>query len=937
VFKYAVKRVSKSWKLFSALLIASILGATFFAGVSISADVVSRQAATQAYSSVPVDFYLRTGYSTSFSSQQLVDVAESLSQIEGVNGTEVISKGSAEVGNTTVWVEIEGIQNDSLVTQGMRLESGAEPLGANETYVWIGSSDLSRLNSINSIITLNFSVFTGTVERSVTWNLTIKGVVSLSDRGLAIIREDFYNYYYTYLTTYVGSYYYTPQRENILLVSWEKTFGKMLDVVSSIAGTYGSPFQSAIAISVDRDHLINPYDVQGSLSTLNTLRARIENTVSIYGAVSPSSLYVDSPLLNALSAYQFQLMFLQLSFFGIAIPIFILAWYMGGTASEVSYNLRRREIGLLSTREFTNRSIAKLFITEAILIGLLSGFVGFLLGLLIVPVILGPAFPAGIQTFEYAYTVAGAQTFVATIVFGTFLAVFSVYRAARKAAGIKAIDALKEYVYVEESKKPRISKLVWLAFILGTYKIVAWIIGFNSYTLLYTLPPNMILYLLFGILTFVDGILNVVGPFLFLYGSVKLVMQGSARFQKKIGSMGRKLFKDAGSLATMNVQRNRTRYATVAFLIALVVGYGIYVIGTSASNRDYTYRAAYADVGADVSAFVIPSSNLTCLSAAVSNISGVSGVTYQRNVGGVSSQGYMLIRGVDPVKWLETAYYEEEWFRGASADQAFQSMAKDNSTIILDSGVAQYLALKINDSIAVTLSTASGDKQLSLRVVGFFGPKQTAIQVGTYYYYMQFWSYIPGNLLIKIGGYSTSDQLLVKVNEGTNVTLVVNEIQKVENVSSTRAADSVLKTYYSNYFVTGPQDVLNIGVALAVVGASLETAVVVLITLIERKREIALLSVRGMGFRQISSILLIELLSVSSFAVILGTLVGIVMTVGSVNSTTYYVQLVSRRMLFPLDSTLMITGIIALVTLSVIVPILLAAKRAPSNVAATWG
>jgi ABC-type antimicrobial peptide transport system permease subunit len=940
VFRYAAKRVAKSWKLFSALLIASILGATFFAGVTISADIVSRQAAIQSYSSVPIDFYVSTGYGqgTNISSQQLVRLSKALSQIDGINGTELISKGNVAVGNTSTLVDVAGVENNSLVTRGMELKTGTEPLGANETYLWIGSSDLATLDIIDSVIPLNFTIFNGTGQRSLIWNLTVKGIVTLSDRGLAIIRGQFYNYFTTYITTYNLPYSYTYQRENILLVSWNNTFRRLWDVVNNISLGYSYTLQSAIAISIDRDRLVNPYDVSASISTLTTLRARIENTASIYGITSPYGIGIDSPTLNALSMYQMELMFLQLSFFGIAIPIFVLAWFMGGTASEVSYNLRRREIGLLSSRGFTSRSITRLLVTEGVLIGVLSGFIGFAVGLLIVPIMLGPAFPAGIQTYGYALSTVGISTFIETIVFSTFLAVLSVYRAARKAAGLKAIDALKEYVHVEEAKKPRISKLTWLAFILGTYKIVAWIVGFVPSTLIYTMTANMILFLVLMILSFLDGILGIIGPILFLYGSVKLVMQGSVKLQRKIGSAGRKLFKDAGSLATTNVQRNRARYAMVAFLIALVAGYGVYVVTSSASDRDYTYRSAYTNVGADVSASVFPSSNLTYLCTTVSNVSGVSYVTYQRNVQGSSAGGSMLIRAIDPTKWLDVAYYENEWFRGVSAEKAFQSMATDNNTIILDSSVAQYLALRINDSIAVTFSIPSGTKQSLLKVVGFFGPEQTPSQFGTYYYYTPFWSYVSNGLLAKIGGYSISDQLLVKVNQGANITLLVNEIQKVENVSSVLAVGSVLSSYYSNYFVTGPSDVKNVGIALAVVGASLETAVVVLITLIERKREIALLSVRGMTARQTSSVLLIELLSISSFALILGTLVGIVMTLGSVNSTTsYFVQLVKRRMLFPLDSILIILGIEALVTLSVIVPILLAAKRAPRNIIATWG
>ncbi len=60
-----------------------------------------------------------------------------------------------------------------------------------------------------------------------------------------------------------------------------------------------------------------------------------------------------------------------------------MAWYIGSTVSDVSFNLRRREIGLLSTKGLSSGQIQRMFFTEALLIGLVGGLAGVVGGALL--------------------------------------------------------------------------------------------------------------------------------------------------------------------------------------------------------------------------------------------------------------------------------------------------------------------------------------------------------------------------------------------------------------------------------------------------------------------------------------------------------------------------------------------------------------------------
>jgi ABC-type antimicrobial peptide transport system permease subunit len=287
------------------------------------------------------------------------------------------------------------------------------------------------------------------------------------------------------------------------------------------------------------------------------------------------------------------------------------------------------------------------------------------------------------------------------------------------------------------------------------------------------------------------------------------------------------------------------------------------------------------------------------------------------------------LKAIDPVRWREVAYYEEGWFRGASVQEAFQSMTKDNFTIILDSGVASYLSLHINSSIAITFSSPQGDSEYSFRVVCFFGPEP--INYGFSFYSSRYWSYIPAGSLNEINAttYAT-DQLLVKLSPSANATSTVQQIENMGNTTDTLSTSSQLASMYSNYLLTGSQNVQNIGIALAVVGASLEIAAIITITFIERRKELTVLSVRGMSSKQISMILMLETLSLVGFALILGVIVGFIIVLGTINSSLPG-ELVPHRLSFPLNTVILVVGMLSLVLISVIIPIAIAARRAPSD------
>jgi ABC-type antimicrobial peptide transport system permease subunit len=87
------------------------------------------------------------------------------------------------------------------------------------------------------------------------------------------------------------------------------------------------------------------------------------------------------------------------------------------------------------------------------------------------------------------------------------------------------------------------------------------------------------------------------------------------------------------------------------------------------------------------------------------------------------------------------------------------------------------------------------------------------------------------------------------------------------------------------------------------------------------------MSVRGLSFKQLVLVLLTENLAVVIFAILLGTLAGLIIAYGYVASFNAMGVLVSKRLVFPVDAVLTMLTYIGLVFASSIIPVVIMAKR----------
>jgi ABC-type antimicrobial peptide transport system permease subunit len=113
-------------------------------------------------------------------------------------------------------------------------------------------------------------------------------------------------------------------------------------------------------------------------------------------------------------------------------------------------------------------------------------------------------------------------------------------------------------------------------------------------------------------------------------------------------------------------------------------------------------------------------------------------------------------------------------------------------------------------------------------------------------------------------------------------------------------------------------------VIFAFIAASVGTALVSVVSMRERSREAALMSAKGLSYKQLVLMFLTENFAVVIFAVAIGLLVGFVILNGVIASANATVSgLVTRSMFFPTDSVIMLTSCVGLIFASAILPIII--------------
>ncbi|UCE10435.1 MAG: ABC transporter permease [Candidatus Thorarchaeota archaeon] len=881
MFRYAFKRVSRGYRLFIALTIGVLVATTFFSAMVVSADVTSREALLTALDEVDYDLRVEANNVT-WTTSDMEELEGILGGMPEISSTDVYTKVLYPYNETPgTAFNVIGLNPQSAAWQTMELINGSASLGANETYIVASSVNATALTD-GEILQVPIRVQTTEFPFSETYdlNLTVAGYVDIPERTARLLNPPRY-LNLGFIQIEIGDW----RHYNLLIVDWESTMSPLIDMYSSMENVTRMYATTGYACQLDRDLLINPYDVGASSTAINDLVARIEDRTAVLNTDVTNLVGSTLTLISLMSAV------LILAFVSLAAPIIFMSWYSSTMLSDVSYNLRRREFGLLSAKGLGPRPIRRMLLFEGIIIGLVGGVLGLVAGTILGHMVVGVT----IDNLLLALT-GNLMTAAFVVVFALVLAYWSVRGPSSRASKLDPLDALKQYVYIEEQREYK-RFLPTIALVLGTYKIVAWVVGINMQTVLSgALSTNFLLLILTALFTPIDAFLNFAGPILFLYGVTKILLRGSQKFQEGIVQAGSRFFGAFGRLATRNVKRNPSRNAALVFVIALIVSYGIFSVGGLFSEEDRIIRTALYDVGSDVSATFSAGEDIFETVDEINELDGVDAVTLEYRMTLSTTRGSMEVRAISPENWSDAAFYEEIWFSGATLEEIFSNFT-DNK-ILLSVSVARQLDLRIGNFITLRGTGASDVHRMEIvGFVGFVSPFEGMLgDFARFVFGGTYPSYIPRDYLNSSGLVEYAEgYVLIKTEDFLNGTeleeVIVDIAPEVENTAS---VTSMLKASEENTFEGGGTRARWVGVVFAVVLAVVGTGLVVGLTLKEKEYETTLLSVRGFSRGQVLKVLLAEIMVMVLFSLLLGVGTGFIQLFGDLSNQSQNLQALVR-------------------------------------------
>jgi ABC-type lipoprotein release transport system permease subunit len=920
LFRYALKRVSRGYRLFIALTIGVIIATTFFSAMVISADVTSREALMTALEDVDYDLRVQENNIT-WTPSQMSELEGMLEALPELTSNDVYTKVAYPYNQTSgTTFDVVGLNPQSTAWQTMDLINGSATLGVNETYIVAGSVNATAL-SVGEILQVPIKVQTTDFPFTETYdlNLTVAGYVDIPERTARLLNPPRY-FDLGFIQIEIGNW----RAYNLLIVDWESTVLPFIDMYSNLENATRMFMTTGYACQLDRDLVINPYDVGASSSAINDIVARIEDRTAILNTDVTNLVGSTLGFVSLMSTV------LVLAFVALAAPIIFMSWYSSTMLSDVSYNLRRREFGLLSTKGMGPKPIKRMLVFEGIIIGVIGGILGLVVGTILGHMVVGVAIDNLLLAF-----IGNPMTSMFVIAFAMILAYWSIRGPASRASKLDPLDALKQYVYIEEQRQYK-RLLPTLALVLGTYKIVAWILGINMTTVLSgALSTNFLLLILTAIWTPVDAFLNFAGPILFLYGVTKILLRGSQKFQEWIVQAGNRFFGAFGRLATRNVKRNPSRNAAMVFVVALIVSYGVFSVGGLFSEEDRIMRTTLYDVGSDVSATFSAGEDLFDTVDEIEGLDGVDAVTLEYRLTMSSTRGNMEVRGVSPENWTDAAFYETSWFAGSNLEEVFSNFTENK--ILLSITVARQLDLRIGNFITIRGTSASDVHRMEIvGFVGFVSPFEGLFGdiggmggMGQFTFGGTYPSFIPSDYLNSTGLVDYAEgHVLIKTEGNVNGTMLEEEIVSIApEVQSTASVTSTLRSAEENTFEGGGTRARWVGVIFAVVLAIVGTGLVVGLTLKEKEYETTLLRVRGFSRGQVLKVLVAEIMVMVLFSLILGVGTGFIQLFGDLSNQSQNLQALVRPMVvLSVPAVIgMMTMVLAVIAAAVI-PIVFASR-----------
>jgi putative ABC transport system permease protein len=521
----------------------------------------------------------------------------------------------------------------------------------------------------------------------------------------------------------------------------------------------------------------------------------------------------------------------------------------------MAVNERKYETGVLRSIGSSRGVIFRIFILEGLFFGVIGSALGIIFGVFLSQFLV--SYMATIVNVEIPSLIVNTNVLVFGAVAGIVVSAVGSLYPALSASKTSVVQAIRPQM--RGAGKGRLGTVLMAT-------IGAIFLSVSYYVELTTFGTTTIQQASFDI--------NVIYILLALIPSGVLLI-ASAAIRAVTGALSyvfRPILRSRRTITTRNIGRNRRRSSLTISMVAIGISFTVLIGGMSGSLMVGINNFVRQQLGADI--YIMPKGGSLPSSYAenLTNVEGIRSVTYLKIQPTLVETQPSALVGVNADTFLKV------WHVGVvnsthTAEEIFARLSRSNTSLIMASGLAGKLRINVGNNVTVLVE---GGKSQNFTVVAtFYGSEfinlgpigEAQITMVDYKALIQFF---PG----QFNGTRDANIFLAKVNDGESPETVGNRITNftstelyVLTISSilTQVEAGILRIFA--FF--------QVLITMAIVVSLLGMTTTMVMSVLERKREIGILRAIGTSKSQIMGMIVGEALVLGTIGLLVGLSIGI--------------------------------------------------------------
>jgi putative ABC transport system permease protein len=580
----------------------------------------------------------------------------------------------------------------------------------------------------------------------------------------------------------------------------------------------------------------------------------VENTAAVRDSLSGklgSNFKVTAPAQNQLDQANSQLGAFGTAMTMIAIVSLAVACMLIMNSLLMTVNERKYEVGVLRSIGTPKGAIFRIFIAEALLFGVIGSIVGALVGIILSQFLfsyVANAMNDAMGGFTGSMVVS-LDTLMSGIIAGLVVTALASLYPALSASRTKVVQAIRPQMRGGERRRLRTA-------VMGT-------LGALSLLLSYQLVSS-------------NSALGMMVLMLVPAGLLLVTTSGIRGIAAVASCLFSPVLRGRRTIATRSISRNRRRSSLTISMIAVGIASAVLISGLSQSMMagltDFVDQKLSADI------YLAPSEGSISVRYAddLAQIDGVKTVSY------IAVQPALMVIpdtgewkasplfGIDTETFSEV--YSVEFNSTKSPEEICAELGQSNTSMIMATGLAEELKVSAGDNVSVMVD---GGKMVNFTVIAlFYGSMFVAwnsvsesemAMVG----YEALVEYFPNEFGIS----RDASIFFLKVENGENANTVADRIRNSTNQKLWMQTGSdqrtMITTMFSKIFsLFQSLTIMAVGISL------LGMTTTMIMSVLERKREVGILRAIGTSKTEVSGMIIGEALTLGVIGLILGVAMG---------------------------------------------------------------